>query len=89
MAIVSWFLIFFTCFFLSGTDIDYTWGVVAISAVIILVAFKKKYIEFKQNDWKQNIISAIFLICTIGWFYWAFCRSIIIGISFTSWYYGF
>ena len=35
---------------------------------LVFIAFKKKYVMFQKNNWKQNFISIIFIICSAMWF---------------------
>ena len=39
-----------------------------LAILLIFIAFNRKYIVFKKDDWKQNIVSIIFIIFSLLWF---------------------
>lgn len=60
-----------------------------LAVILIFIAFNRKYIVFRKDDWKQNIISIIFIICSLLWFCIMFYISIILSLELIIYYYGF
>lgn len=70
-------------YFLS-TEVDFILRYALVTAILIFIAFDKKYIAFNQNDWKQNVISVIFLVFGIGWIFILASFSYIFVVGFIS-----
>ena len=55
-------------YFLS-TEVGFVLRYALVTAILIFIAFDKKYIAFSLNSWKQNIVSVIFLVFGFGWIF--------------------
>ena len=69
------------------TDIILRYSLLGI--ILIFIAFNRKYIVFKKDDWKQNLISIIFIICSSLWFYLVCCITVAFLLGWTLYYHGF
>ena len=55
-----------------------------LAIILIFIAFNRKYIVFKKN-----LISIIFIICSLLWFCIMLYISVILSLEWTLYYYGF
>lgn len=60
-----------------------------LAIILIFIAFNRKYIVFKKDNWKKNLISIIFIICSLLWFCIMLYISVILSLEWTLYYYGF
>ena len=58
-----------------------------LAIILIFIAFNRKYIVFKKDDWKQNLISIIFIIFSLLLFLfiysYALCFFFWTGLKYT------